>query len=345
MRWESMFLIWIQFGVAAGAIVFLGWRLSICGDIIAKKTGLGHVWVGALLMAGATTLPEMVTSLSAVIVEKSPDMAMGNVLGSIFFNLFIIAILDAVEGKGPILKRVSSGLILSAGISITLLMLTILGLCRIIEIEILSVSVTSLIIGLFVVTGMKLIFNFESRSVPESEETQQNENKKQALNHPDYENISLKRTVITYFILAGLIFFVGIKLTGLAGEIAHKTVLSTTFVGTLFLAAATSLPELAVTVSAVRRGLFDMAISNIFGANIYNIFIIFLADICYRQGSFFSAVDARAHMLIAVLAVISSITVVIGLIYRSKKSCMRLGWDTILMTIIYILGIAGIFYR
>ena len=105
------------------------------------------------------------------------------------------------------------------------------------------------------------------------------------------------------------------------------------------------MPELAVTVSAVRRGLFDMAISNIFGANIYNIFIIFLADICYRQGSFFSAVDARAHMLIAVLAVISSITVVIGLIYRSKKSCMRLGWDTILMTIIYIYGIVGIFYR
>lgn len=335
-----MVFIWLQFALTAGAIVFLGWRLSICGDTIAEKTGLGHIWVGTLLLGGATTLPETVTSLSAVVVEKAPDLAMGNVLGSIFFNIFIIAILDMIEGRGPILRRVSSGLILSAGVSILLLLLVILGLGRGIKTAFFSVSLISLILGLCVLAGMRLIFLSESRPLllPVSSKL---EGKKETTG-PKYSRISLRGTIISYFILAGLVFVCGLRLTHLADEIAVNTILGRTFMGTLFLAVATSLPELAVTITAVRAGLFDMAVSNIFGANIYNIFIIFLADICYRKGNFFFHVSG-SHIMTAILAALSTVIIIIGLIYRSKKSYLRLGWDTILIVIIYIFGIVSIF--
>lgn len=337
-----MFLIWLQFCLAASLIVFLGWRLSICGDTIAEKTGLGHVWVGGLLLAVATSLPETMTSLSAVVRERAPDLAMGNILGSIFFNLFIIAIIDLVEGKGPVLRRVSSSLILSAGVSILLILLVIFGLAGGFKIEFFSVSLDTLVLGLCVITGMRLVFKFDSRPLPQPVSGRlEKKEKRQVLK---YTHISLKRTLVTYFILAGLVFICGLKLTHLADEIAVNTFLGRTFMGTLFLAVATSLPELAVSVAAVHAGLFDMAVSNIFGSNIYNVFIIFLADICYRQGAFFSGLsDPLNHMGTAVLAALSSIIIIIGLVYRSKKSYLWLGWDSVLITAIYIFGIWNIF--
>ncbi len=75
-------------------------------------------------------------------------------------------------------------------------------------------------------------------------------------------------TAIISFMLAGiLIIFAGINLTDTAEIIARETRLGQTFVGTLFLAVSTSLPEVVTTITAVRRGLPNMAIANIFGAN------------------------------------------------------------------------------
>ena len=92
-------LVWLQFIACTAAIVYSGSRLSRYGDIIAEKTGLGRFWVGALLVAMVTSLPELISGVSAVTVFDLPEIAVGGVIGSCMFNVLIIALVDALTGR------------------------------------------------------------------------------------------------------------------------------------------------------------------------------------------------------------------------------------------------------
>jgi len=67
-------------------VVIVGSLLSQSADVLAEKTGLGRTWVGVLL--GATSLPELATGVSAIVVFNAPDLAAGGIFGSCLFNLF-----------------------------------------------------------------------------------------------------------------------------------------------------------------------------------------------------------------------------------------------------------------
>ena len=86
-------LVWIQFAACAAVICYAGAKLSYYGDIIAEKTGLGRTWIGVVLMASVTSLPELITGVSSVALADVPDIAAGDVLGSCMFNILIIALL------------------------------------------------------------------------------------------------------------------------------------------------------------------------------------------------------------------------------------------------------------
>ncbi|MEK7789952.1 MAG: sodium:calcium antiporter, partial [Planctomycetota bacterium] len=85
-----MFL-WFGFIVCTAVIVYSGTKLAKYGDIIAEKTGLGRMWIGVVLMASVTSLPELVTGISSVTYAGVPDIAVGDVLGSCVFNMLILA--------------------------------------------------------------------------------------------------------------------------------------------------------------------------------------------------------------------------------------------------------------
>ena len=89
-------LFWTGFIICTLVIVYSGTKLAKYGDIIAEKTGLGRAWIGLVLMASVTSLPELVTGISSVIYADVPDIAVGDVLGSCVFNMLILAILDAL---------------------------------------------------------------------------------------------------------------------------------------------------------------------------------------------------------------------------------------------------------
>jgi cation:H+ antiporter len=95
-------LIWLQFVVCTLVIVYGGSRLSHYGDVIAEKTGMGRTWIGVVLMASATSLPELFTGISSVAIFNSPNIAAGDVLGSCMFNLLILAMLDVGRRVAPI---------------------------------------------------------------------------------------------------------------------------------------------------------------------------------------------------------------------------------------------------
>ena len=74
---SQTFLIWLEFGACAALITLAGWRLSLYGDVIAEKTGLGGTWIGVVLLASVTSLPELATGVSAVAAADAPNIAVG----------------------------------------------------------------------------------------------------------------------------------------------------------------------------------------------------------------------------------------------------------------------------
>src|SRR3990172_451335 len=101
--------LWLSFIICTSAIVYSGTKLAKYGDIIAEKTGMGRAWIGLVLMASVTSLPELVTGISSVTYAGVPDIAAGDVLGSYVFNMLILAILDAIQRPMPLSARAHYG--------------------------------------------------------------------------------------------------------------------------------------------------------------------------------------------------------------------------------------------
>jgi cation:H+ antiporter len=114
-------LLWLAFIICTATIICSGSRLSKYGDIIAEKTGLGRTWVGFIMLASITSLPELITGISAVTISNVPDIAVGAVLGSCVFNILIYAALDITYRREPLSTRAHQGNTLSAGLGILLL--------------------------------------------------------------------------------------------------------------------------------------------------------------------------------------------------------------------------------
>ncbi len=287
-----------------------------------RKKGLGGVWAGFVLLSFATTLPELFTSVSAAAVFKAPDLSIGNLFGSIMFNLLMIALLDIVQGPGPIMRMADSRLILLAGISV--------GLSSIAALGILTGLSGSFFVSPFsfvLLAGYLLCSRLVYANRPES-------------GGPGGVSAAAGSEGLFwlgYAACAVTILVASIFIVGAVDRIAESTGLGRTFAGTIFLAAATSLPEAAATVTAVRRGFHDMALGNILGANMLNIAIIFFADVFYFGGGILGSVSPE-HAATALLGILMTGALIIGIIYRSKKSFGLLGWDSVIIIVSYFAG-------
>ncbi len=80
------------------------------GDAIAAKTGLGRIWIGLVLLAFITSMPELVTGVSTAALFESPDLALGTLIGTCCFNLSILALLDIFHIHTPVLTEPSRGM-------------------------------------------------------------------------------------------------------------------------------------------------------------------------------------------------------------------------------------------
>jgi cation:H+ antiporter len=189
----------------------------------------------------------------------------------------------------------------------------------------LGIGLDSLIILAVFLGGLRLITRYERKNGSSEE---------QALQYPDK---SLAKAAGVFVVAGILIILSGRHLAVTADELSRVTVLGGTFVGSFMVAVTTSLPELVTTMTAVRMGALDMAIGNILGANVMNIFIIVVADLFFRQGSFLSAVSPQ-NLISGLLANSLMAIAVIGLIYRSEKSVFNLGFDSIGIVALYVIG-------
>src|SRR5574340_201341 len=159
-----MIVLWLEFILCSGSIVFCGVNLSRYGDVIAEKTGLGRAWIGLILMSGVTSLPELITGISSVAFAGAPDIAVGDVMGSCVFNLSLIALMDILHGPGPIFSRAEHSHNLSAGFGVILVGFATLSIAAAGGMPLIGrVSfATPIIIGLYAL-AMRSVFLFQKR--------------------------------------------------------------------------------------------------------------------------------------------------------------------------------------
>lgn len=327
-----MLLLWLQFIICSAIIVFSGIKLSRYGDVIAERTGMGRAWIGLILMASVTSLPELITGISSVAIVGAPNIALGDVMGSCVFNLSIIALMDILHGKRPIFSESEHGHILSAGFGIILIGIASISILANQNIHgIWHVGLYTPVIILIYGIGIRSVFLFEKRKIKEFVGEMA-----QAI---QYEHITTKDAVIKYSINALLIIGAATWLPFIGDRLAEETGLGRSFVGTVFIAMTTSLPELVVSVSALRIGATEMAIANLFGSNMFNIFILAIDDIFYTKGPLLSDVSAN-HAITGFMAALMTGITIVGLMYRvEKKVFLRLGWDAIALLLAFIINI------
>ncbi|ABU60325.1 sodium/calcium exchanger membrane region [Roseiflexus castenholzii DSM 13941] len=333
-----MLVTWLLFIACAAVILVAGTQLSRYGDVIADMTGLGRTWIGVVLLASVTSLPELITGFSSVAIYRVPDIAMGDIAGSCMFNLLIIAILDALHGPAPISGRVHEGQVLSA--SFGLILLGLVGLSIALG-EMLPaigwVSVSSALFLAIYLLAMRTIFTYEQRRIV-AEFVAEMATETEA-RHP-----SPARVYGLFTLNAVLIVGAALYLPGLAETLAETTGLGQTFFGTIFVALSTSLPEVVVSIAALRIGAIDMAVGNIFGSNLFNIGILALDDLFYTPGPLLAAIEP-SHIIAVLAAMIMTAIAIVGLTYRSDSKRLFIAWDALGIAVVYALANAALYLQ
>ena len=320
------------FLLCAVIIFFAGKKLSFYGDQLAEKTGMGKAWIGLILMASVTSLPELMVGISSAAIVQSADLAVGDILGSCAFNLGIIAIMDAfLPRHHTLLGTASPNHILAAALGIILISLVGVAIFLPDDIVLSSwIGVTSLSFIIIYLFSIRLIYLNEKNLAKASQGSQIGQ-------HTNID-ISLKTIIGKYALFALIIIAAALTLPYFAEKIAEDTGLDKSFVGTFFLAVSTSMPEIAVSLAAVRMGSLDLAVGNLLGSNLFNILILAIDDIFYAQGHILK--DASPYNIISVFsAILMTAVAIIGLSYRTKGKRFLLAWDAALIFLIYIVNI------
>ena len=323
-------IIWLEFLAVMGLILYSGSRLSRYGDMIAEKTGLSRLWLGMVLMAAVTSLPEMATGLSSVVLAGLPDIAAGDILGSCVFNLFLLSVLDALSKKVPLASRAHQGNLLTAGIFLLLVSTVGAGLFagdRLPGLGWIGLYTPFILFGYLI--AMWLAFKYERRNVPAAGLGENGVSL--------YHAVTLKRAAIGYIVNAAVVVGAAIFLPRIAEGIAGITGLGTTFVGTIFVAMSTSLPELTVTIASLRLGAIDTAVGNLFGSNLFNMAILAVDDLFYVKSPLLAAVE-KQHLIAVMSAVAMTGLAVAGLIYQSPKKRFPLSWDTFGIFLVFVVN-------
>ncbi len=312
-----MALLWLQLGATAAVILMASQFLARSADTVAEKTGLGRSFIGVVMLATATSLPEMGTGISAIALVDAPDLAAGDAFGSNLFNLMIIGLADLYWRNGPVLTTVKFTSVVVGALGVGLIALAVGAIYVHSPTDVISdwyispVSVL-LIVGFF--AAMLLVYRHEKGAAPSEEPEEEPQAK--------YADQSLSRALFVYFGAAAVVVAAAVWLAMTGDHLAEEMGWEASFMGTQFLAMSTSLPEIATSFAALRLNAPDLAITNVLGSNMFNMgFVLFVDDLVYSQGVVWSNVS-DVHILTGLIAVLMTAIVIIGVLTRPRK---RLG--------------------
>ncbi len=322
----------LQFLLCAVLIAGAGYVLCQSADQIAKATGLTGGWMGLALLATVTSLPELASGISAVTLIDAPNLAVGNALGACVFNLVFLVVIDALQPRQPISRQASAAHLLSAAFGVVML--------GFVAVSLLLPAATPAMLHLGLYSPVLLaLYLLALRSVFAHEHSLRPAPEPHAVSGPP----QLRRQWIRFGLAALVVLAAGSWLPAIADQLAQAMGWSRSFVGTLFMALVTTLPEIAVTLSALRLRALDMAIGNLLGSNLFNVTILAIDDMFYTRGPLLADVSS-VHASTAVAAIVMSGLVMIGLVMRPQGRVLRfVSWVSVGLLATYLLNAVLVF--
>ncbi|UUV18649.1 hypothetical protein NRK67_15370 [Fusobacteria bacterium ZRK30] len=329
------------FAILAGFIIVVGKKLSLYGDTIGDLMGIEKSWIGIVMLAAVTSLPEMVTSISATLLGN-PQMAVSNIFGSNLFNIFVVFIVDIFVLKSTSFSsKVSSKNFMAGFWSIILTLIFLLGFLFPTE-GIRNISLFSLmILGVYFI-AMKSIYIYEHQQNDEFSEKLEEEVKE--FHEIEESGITLPQAKKGFMINAFLVVILGTGLSFIGDKIASTPFfgieLGESFVGLILIALATSLPELTVSIEAIKLKSYDMAAGNLLGSNIFNIMIIFITDLFLRDNNIYQSLGGF-HKMTAIFSILILLVFMMGVMFEKKKR----RYDTYIIGLVYFVAMYILYIR
>ncbi len=334
-----MTLAWLtlQFLLCALLIAGAGFTLSRSADVLAEAHGWGRGWAGLALLATVTSLPELASGVSAAAVVGAPNLAVGNALGACVVNLAFLVVVDLLQRRQPMYGRASPTHLLSAGFGVVMLGFVAMSLLTgPAAPHFLGVGLYSpVLMGLYLL-ALRSVFAHEQAQRPDTVHAQVG-----ALEQASRETV--RRAWRRFSIAALVVLAAGSWLPKVADGLSAALGLSRSFVGTVFMALVTTLPEMAVTVSALRMGALDMAIGNLLGSNLFNVTILAVDDLAYPGGPLLAEVSP-VHAGSAATALVMTGLVIVGLVMRPQGRVLRVAsWISVGLVAAYGINAALIY--
>lgn len=314
---------------SALVVVLAGIALAKFGDDIAVVTGWGALWVGTILVSVATSLPELVTNITAVLID-SPGLALGNVFGADMINIFTISLVAIAFGIGNLFanqtKDTQTLVLVAVGMGLIALAFGAVG-----DWGIGPTSVGALVIVVAYLGGMKLVYDAgHGDSAAEDAE-------------PESVPGTGKKKAFLGFLAAGVAVLAAAPfLAASADGIAVATGLGKSFIGVLLVSIVTTLPEASVTVAAALRKSYALVIGNIYGSCAFNLFVIPIAGLFFARGPLLNEMET-AHFVAAVAAIGLMITGFIIIRSYKTRALASLRYLTFAIPPAYIVGLAFVF--
>lgn len=334
------------FAACTVAVWLSGWRIAQYADRFASAAGLGHAVVGMIVLAGLTSLPEMAVTLSAAISD-SPQLAVNNLLGSIAMQIAILALADAMIGRQALTVVAGNALVLLQTTMNVLLLVMVALAVAVGDRAFLGAGMWSWGLAFAYLLAMWTVAHaggherwVAQRTQRQRERAAQGEDDAQA---PPPSGDEPVRPLVLRLAFAGAVIMVAGFLLSQTGEaIAEQTGLGNSFVGAVFVAVATSLPETSSVVSSMRRRRYEMALSDIFGTNLYNILLLFLVDLLYGGGPALNEVGTFS-LVASLLGAFLAAIFLVGLIERRDRTVGRMGVDSLFVLVGYAGGLVVLY--
>ncbi len=322
----------VLFVVSAVMIVVSGIRLPVVGKDLAARMGIGETATGLFVLAIVTSLPELSVTITAMLKEGAPDIALGNVIGSNNFNATAIAFIEAIFIGGWFLGSVDARrytrtcwLLLALTVIVGLGVLFGAAIPPWAAVLLFSIP----IVVIFLVESLWGDGNEPGGGLEESE-----------TGGPSTSSLAGWFVVLSALVIVGG-FLMAISARQLADHTFHWNgaafTLGQTFVGTLFVAIATSLPEVSVAYGAIKRARsLDIALGTLLGSNSINILIFALGAplLMLASGgeSAWSSVSS-VHLVNVAGAVVLTVLVLIGM---TSRWCTGASWRPRFLTALMI---------
>lgn len=280
LGWGALFL------VSAAAVVRSGLSLSKAGDQLADATGLGRMWVGTILLAVATSLPELVTNLAAVRLD-APALAGGNILGANMLNTVTLVVLVSLF-PAAVVRPIGRDQQILVGLALLLTGIVVAAVGFGSEWNLGPVGMGTFLIVWGYIIGIAFVLRALDNEAKVDSRGE----------HEPAVQVSVGRVWGRFALAAGGVFLAAPLLAASADRLADILGISGSFMGVLAVALVTTMPEMSVTWGALRLGSEAMAFGNVYGSCAFNILILAFADLLYPK-PIFLALD-RSHIVAGV---------------------------------------------